>query len=129
MVALRIAAVTAILSLVTLQLAANAGAAMLPQGQIVGWGSTVVAPLEESAVFTTVAAGTYHSLALKSDGTVVAWGANVHSIYGSYIGKSNPPQGMTNAVAIACGGDSSVALSGGGKVTGWGYFGPTPNNP
>jgi alpha-tubulin suppressor-like RCC1 family protein len=39
-----------------------------------------------------IAAGYYHSLALKSDGTVVAWGYN-------YEGETNVPAGLTNVVA------------------------------
>jgi hypothetical protein len=45
-------------------------------GSIVGWGSQVV--VEQSALegLVAVAGGLYHSLGLKSDGTIVAWGDN-----------------------------------------------------
>ncbi len=47
-------------------------------GSIVGWGSQVV--VEQSALdsLVAVAGGYYHSLGLKSDGTIAAWGWNDH---------------------------------------------------
>ena len=55
-----------------------------------------------------IAGGDAHSLALKSDGTVVAWGDN-------FWGQTNVPAGLTNAVAIAAGSDHSIALTAAGK--------------
>ena len=43
-----------------------------------------------------IAAGEYHSLALKNDGTVVAWGGN-----GS--GQTTVPPGLSGVAAIAAG--------------------------
>ena len=60
-----------------------------------------------------IAAGGYHSLALKSDGTVVAWGANDY-------GQSTVPGGLSNVVAIAAGGCHSLALKSDGTVVAWG---------
>jgi hypothetical protein len=54
-----------------------------------------------------VASGSEHILALRTDGTVVAWGANSD-------GQTNVPPGLTNVVAIAAGGDHSLALVGDG---------------
>ena len=45
-------------------------------------------------VSNTIAGGDYHSLALKSDGTVVAWGDNVDH-------QCDIPPGLTNVVAVA----------------------------
>ena len=45
------------------------------QGSIVGWGSQVIG-VDLSQGFVAVVAGRYHSLGLKSDGSVVAWGDN-----------------------------------------------------
>src|ERR1039458_9550773 len=61
-----------------------------------------------------VAAGDYHSLALKSDGTVAAWGGN-------WYGQTNVPAGLTNVVAIAAGEEHSLALKSDGTVVAWGY--------
>jgi len=61
-----------------------------------------------------IAAGSDHSLALKADGTVVAWG------YDGY-GQTDVPSGLTKVVAIAAGADHSLALKANGSVVGWGY--------
>ncbi len=52
---------------------------------------------------TAIAAGLSHSLALKNDGTVVAWGRNVE-------GQTTVPAGLTGVTAIAAGGYHSIAL-------------------
>ncbi len=61
-----------------------------------------------------MAAGYYHGLALKSDGTVTAWGDNG-------FGQTNIPVGLSNVVAIAAGLDYNLALKSDGTVTAWGY--------
>ena len=61
----------------------------------------------------SIAAGAYHSLALKADGTVVGWGDNSH-------GQTTIPGGLTNVVAIAAGANHSLALQSNGTVLGWG---------
>jgi len=60
-----------------------------------------------------IAAGGWHSLALKRDGRVVAWGAD-------YSRQSTVPSDLTNAVAIAAGFNFSLALTSQGTVLGWG---------
>jgi hypothetical protein len=60
-----------------------------------------------------IGAGEYHSLAVKGDGTVVAWGDNSQD-------QCNVPLGLTNVVAAAGGGAHTVALGADGKVTAWG---------
>ena len=47
------------------------------QGRIIGWGSKVVG-VDLSGGFRAVAAGGRHSLGLKADGSIVAWGDNDH---------------------------------------------------
>jgi alpha-tubulin suppressor-like RCC1 family protein len=70
-----------------------------------------------------VAAGGYHSLALKDDGTVVAWGAG-NGVEGlgaiQNYGQCSVPAGLTHVVAIAAGGYHSLALTDQGKVIAWG---------
>jgi len=76
------------------------------------YGETNVSALSNSVV-TAIAASGQSALALKSDGTVSAWG------YG-YYGQTNPPSGLSGVVAIACGGYHDLALKNDGTVTGWG---------
>jgi alpha-tubulin suppressor-like RCC1 family protein len=68
-----------------------------------------------------IAAGGYHSVALKTDGSVVAWGAGTNNtgISPNY-GQSIVPPGCTNVVAIAAGRSHSLALKRDGKVLAWG---------
>src|SRR5205823_8554987 len=60
-----------------------------------------------------IAAGDLHGLALRDDGTVVAWGRNSS-------GQTNVPAGLTNVVAIAAGSSHSLALTGDGRIVGRG---------
>ena len=67
------------------------------------------------------------SLALKSDGTVWAWGYNGYGALGdgTTTNRSSPVQvaGLTNVIAIAAGGYHSLALRSDGTVWAWGYDG------
>ena len=54
-----------------------------------------------------------YSLALKADGTVAGWGDNRG-------GQATPPAGLSNVVAIAAGGASSLALNADGGLVAWG---------
>jgi hypothetical protein len=73
-------------------------------GVVVGWGNgrAAIPPWKLSNV-SAIAAGQQHSVALKSDGTVVCWGDN------SY-GQTNPPAGLTGVVAIGSGSAASHTL-------------------
>jgi hypothetical protein len=74
-------------------------------------GQTNVPPGLTNAV--AAAAGAYHGLALRADGTVAAWGRGAD-------GQTNVPPGLTNAVAIAAGWYHSLALRADGTVAAWG---------
>lgn len=60
-----------------------------------------------------IASGEFHSLALKADGTVVAWGRNDE-------GQTDVPPGLSEVVAIAAGDSHSLALKADGTVEAWG---------
>src|SRR5262245_19879549 len=60
-----------------------------------------------------VAAGWMHVLALKSNGTVVAWGSN-------YSGQTNVPAGLSHVTAIGAGLAHSLAVTSDGRVVAWG---------
>ena len=85
-----------------------------------------------------MAAGNYHSLAVRRDGTVVAWGANGAGQLGNGTTTDSrtpvPAQGLANIAAVAGGVSHSVALARDGRVFAWGGtlgdgtsdFSPTP---
>jgi hypothetical protein len=60
-----------------------------------------------------VAAGLFHTVALRADGTVACWGANT-------LGECSPPPDLTGVTAIAAGRRHTVALRGDGSVVCWG---------
>ena len=62
---------------------------------------------------TAIAAGGYHSLALRSNGSVVAWGFNFYQ-------ETNVPSTLTNGTAVAAGLYYSLALRSNGTVAAWG---------
>ncbi|MFP2906090.1 MopE-related protein [Pyxidicoccus sp. 3LFB2] len=72
-----------------------------------------------------ISAGGYHTVALKTDGTVWTWGRNLHGQLGSGTsGVSSVPVqvvGLTNVAAIAAGWWHTVALRRDGTVWAWGY--------
>jgi alpha-tubulin suppressor-like RCC1 family protein len=72
-----------------------------------------------------VAAGELHAVALRADGTVVAWGSNADGQLGIGVpgGTFAIPQtvsGLTDVTAIAVGTDHSLALRNDGTVWAWG---------
>jgi alpha-tubulin suppressor-like RCC1 family protein len=86
-------------------------------GQVVVWGSMILPYVKPGTRFIAIAAGGEHSLAVKMDGTVVAWGRNVS-------GEAKVPAGLRNVVAVSAGGRSStgfsVALRRDGTAVAWG---------
>lgn len=71
-----------------------------------------------------IAAGNTHALAVKSDGTVWAWGSNGDGELGDGSGSDSavPVQvkGLTDVVAVSAGWMYSVALAADGSVWAWG---------
>ena len=77
----------------------------------------------------SIATGSYHSLALKNDGSVWAWGENLGTLGdGTYIERTTPVQvkgsggvgNLTGIIAIAGGEWDSLALKSDGTVWAWG---------
>jgi len=92
-------------------------------GSIVGWGDQVVG-VDLSGGFVKVAAGGGHSLGLKQDGSIVAWGDN-----GS--GQCNIPSPNSGFIAIAAGWSHSLGLKQDGSIVAWGHNWaniPSPNS-
>lgn len=78
------------------------------------YGQASVPPAAQSGV-TALAAGAVHSLALKTNGTIVTWG---NSDYGqSFI----PPAAQSGVSAIEAGANHSLALKTNGATVAWGY--------
>ena len=70
---------------------------------------------------TAISASLYHSLALRTDGTVAAWGAGTTNTGSTpNYGQALVPSGLTNVAAVAAGTFHSLALRGDGTVVGWG---------
>ena len=102
--------------------------ALKSDGTVIGWGDNsrgeIDIPIGLSNVVAIAAGGgvprspsysgiTSYSLALKDDGTVVAWGNDDY-------GQTDVPPGLTNVVAIAAGNSHSLALIEDGSVAAWG---------
>jgi hypothetical protein len=94
-------------------------------GAVAAWGDDNAGQVSQIPVAalsgaTAVAGGGNHSLALLTNGTVVAWGLdNDH--------QADVPAGLTNVIAIAAGSDQSMALTAQGTVVTWGEPETIPN--
>ncbi len=71
-------------------------------------------PVAAQTGVVSIAAAFDHTLALKTDGTVIAWGNNA-------LGQTNVPPGLTGVRSVAAGYGHSVALKTDGTVVAWGY--------
>lgn len=87
----------------------------VPTGNVLGWGISDIAngPAGLTDV-VAVEAGEVHTLALRSNGEVVAWGRN----YGT--GAEIVPDGLTDVVAISTKLGHNLALRSDGTVVAWG---------
>lgn len=92
----------------------------------------MVAPMSVVAVTPMVAAGHAHTVALKSDGTVMTWGSNFYGELGdgTQLKRSSPlpVPSLSGVVAVAAGGEYSVALKSDGTVVEWGVNGNDTNS-
>ncbi len=90
----------------------------LAGNRVIAWGNYLYrqtsVPTAVQSDVVTIAAGGYHTAALKRDGGVVAWG-------NSYFGQATVPvAAQSNVVAIAAGEYHTVALKQDGGVIAWG---------
>jgi alpha-tubulin suppressor-like RCC1 family protein len=98
--------------------------ALLSVAELAAWGAgTVIVggtnsgqslPPHGLSNLLSVAGGSLHSLALKPDGRVIAWGYNAQ-------GQTNINAAATNIAAIACGWGHNLALRSNGTLVAWGY--------
>jgi alpha-tubulin suppressor-like RCC1 family protein len=90
-----------------------------PAGSMVAWGDNywgqMNVPAPNSA-FVAVAAGGLHSLGLRSDGTIVAWGCSSPFDHG----QCNVPTPNSGFVAVAAGDLHSLAIKSDGSIVAWG---------
>ncbi len=119
--------------------------ALKGDGTVLAWGAnalggvgdgtftTRLSPVQVSGLgagsgVTAVATGLSHSVAAKADNSVWAWGSNNNSNLGnpSVVGPSNVPVPVSNlgpgsgVIALAGGGNFTLALKSDGSVWGWG---------
>ena len=69
----------------------------------IAWG-TVPTPMASATNLTSIATGSGHAIALRTNGTMVAWGADTR-------GQTTIPLGLTNVLALFAGFDASAALT------------------
>jgi hypothetical protein len=94
--------------------------ALLNNGTLAAWGlggaslnwNLTNVPANLTGV-AAISVGALHSVALRSNGTVVAWGYNLG-------GETNVPAGLSSVVAIAAGRGYTLALRQDHSLVGWG---------
>ena len=97
------------------------GMVLLSDGTIQMFGDSMINALNEASSdipiglknVVAISLGGQFALALKSDGTVTAWGSNSK-------GQTNVPTGLNGVVAISAGGSHALALKSDGTVVAWG---------
>lgn len=109
---------TVVICLSAVLSAGMAGAPAQTNARVVVWGiysysQTNLPASLSNALANAVSAGWYHSLVLKLDGKVVAWGYNPN-------GQTTVPWGLSGVRAIAAGAEHNLALTSNGLVTTWG---------
>jgi len=89
------------------------------------WAQATPAPVIGLTNVIAIIGGAYHSLALKSDGTVWSWGKNSQGCLGNGASSGNqaaPGQviNLNHIIAVAAGNSHSLALKSDGTVWSWG---------
>lgn len=86
------------------------------------YGDEVTFTTENIEYYSVISSGLDHSLALKTDGTLWAWGSNNEGQLGdgTTVKKSSPVQVGTGYAAISAGGYHSLALKTDGTLWAWG---------
>ncbi len=82
-------------------------------GSIEAWGYNIGDVPAPNTGFVAIAGGETHSLGLRSDGSMAAWGYNGD-------GQLNVPAPNTGFVAVAGGTNHSLGLKADGSIEGWG---------
>ena len=80
---------------------------------VASFGTQVIPVGFDGMRFSQIASGSGYSVALKYDGSVVAWGDN-------YYGQSTVPSGLNGIVQVAAGEHHVVSLRSDGTVVAWG---------
>ena len=114
--------------------------ALKSNGTLLGWGDngydqlglgdsidyvTVPTLIDGADDIVDITAGEYHTIALKSDGTLLVWGDNGEGQLGlgEDIGEDEfptPLTGVTDIIAITAGDYHTLALKSDGTLLGWG---------
>jgi len=132
-------AVPGLTGVVAIATGANHTLALKSDGSVVAWGdnshgqigdstntdrTSPVAVSSLSSGVTAIGAGFYHTLAVKSDGSVVAWGENGNGQIGdgSQTARWVPTAvaSLSGVVEVAGGGFHSLARKSDGTLVGWG---------
>lgn len=94
------------------------------------WGTPYADPgasVVDPSTVIAIASGDSHNVALKGDGTVVAWGSGTNYTFSSpNFGQAIVPSDLSNVVAIAAGGWLTAALKSDGTAIGWGNYAYVP---
>jgi hypothetical protein len=90
--------------------------AVRKDGTLLGWGEDTLGQTDfpSTGDYLAVACGDLFSLALRTNGTVVATGDD------NFYGELDVPAGLSNVVAVACGAYHGLALKADGTVAAWG---------